>query len=65
LDEQAYRFNARKGNDADRFNEVLGRVSGRRLTWDEVRDREKPEPEPPYQLATPWGKPTAYPMGTF
>jgi cytochrome c biogenesis protein CcdA/transposase-like protein len=54
LDEQAYRFNARKGTDGERFHEVLGRVSGRRLTWDEVRDRNKPEPEPPYQPTLPW-----------
>ncbi len=64
LDEQAFRFNARKGNDGDRFEEVLGRVSGRRLTWDEVRDRAKPEPEPPYQPTLPW-KPRAYRMGPF
>jgi hypothetical protein len=65
LDEQAYRFNARKGADSDRFREVLRRVSGRRLTWDEVRDRTTPEPDPPYQTAMPWGKPTSYPMGPF
>lgn len=46
LDEQAFRFNARKGKDGDRFVEVLGRVSGRRLTWDEVRDKT-PDPDPP------------------
>lgn len=64
LDEQAYRFNARKGTDGDRFQEVLTRVSGRRLTWDEVRDRTKPEPEPPYQPTFPW-KPRAFGMGPF
>ncbi len=32
LNEQVFRFNARKGNDAARFAEVLGRVAGRRLT---------------------------------
>lgn len=52
LDEQAYRFNARKGTDADRFEEVLGRVSGKRLTWDEVRDRTgKPVPPSPRPVA--------------
>lgn len=56
LDEQAYRFNTRRGDDADRFREVLGRVSGRRLTWDEVRDRTpKPSPRPVAR----------YPMGPF
>ena len=64
LDEQAYRFNARKGTDGERFHEVLGRVSGRRLTWDEVRDRNKPEPEPPYQPTLPW-KARAFRMGPF
>ncbi len=32
LNEQVFRFNARKGNDAARFAEVLGQVAGRRLT---------------------------------
>lgn len=33
LDEQTFRFNARKGTDAERFAEVLSMVSGRRLTY--------------------------------
>ena len=33
LDEQTYRFNARQNTDAERFAEVLGMVSGRRLTY--------------------------------
>lgn len=33
LDEQAFRFNERKTNDAERFRGVLGRVVGRRLTY--------------------------------
>ena len=36
LNEQVFRFNARKGNDADRFAEVLGRVAGRRLTYKQL-----------------------------
>lgn len=31
--EQVFRFNARKGTDADRFRAVLAQVFGRRLTW--------------------------------
>ncbi len=33
LDEQALRFNLRKGTDADRFNFVVGQIVGRRLTY--------------------------------
>jgi hypothetical protein len=33
LDEQAYRFNNRKDNDAGRFAGVLASVTGRRLTY--------------------------------
>jgi transposase-like protein len=33
LDEQAFRFNEREGEDADRFGRALGSVSGRRLTY--------------------------------
>jgi transposase-like protein len=35
-DEQAYRFNARKGSDVMRFREVTGSVVGRRLTYKEL-----------------------------
>jgi transposase-like protein len=34
LDEQVYRFNARKDDDLGRFAGVLAMVAGRRLTWD-------------------------------
>jgi transposase-like protein len=37
LDEQMYRFNERKGKDKDRFIGVLNAVSGKRLTYDELR----------------------------
>ena len=33
LDEQVFRFNTRKSNDAGRFNSALASVSGRRLTY--------------------------------
>ena len=36
LDEQAYRYNERHGNDLDRFRRALARVVGRRLTYDEL-----------------------------
>lgn len=60
LDEQGFRFNARKGTDSDRFEETLGRATGRRLTWNELTDRtEKPGPPKP-------ARPVArYPMGPF
>lgn len=32
-DEQVFRFNARKTEDADRFKTVMKRVPGRRITW--------------------------------
>ena len=37
LDEQMFRFNERKGKDQDRFLGVLKAVSGKRLTYDELR----------------------------
>jgi transposase-like protein len=33
LDEQAFRFNGRKGSDADRFQQVVGQISGKRLEY--------------------------------
>jgi transposase-like protein len=36
LDEQSFRFNTRKGNDADRFIETVKSVTGKRLTFDEL-----------------------------
>ncbi len=33
LDEEAFRFNERKGKDGDRFVDVLGRIAGRRLSY--------------------------------
>jgi transposase-like protein len=36
LDEQAFRFNEREGEDKDRFAKTLGSVAGRRLTYEEL-----------------------------
>jgi ISXO2-like transposase domain len=36
LDEQTFRFNARKGKDADRFRTVTGQLVGKRLTYQEL-----------------------------
>lgn len=36
LDEQTFRFNTRKGNDADRFLQTVKSVTGKRLTFDEL-----------------------------
>jgi len=33
LDEQSFRFNTRKANDADRFAIALASIPGRRLTY--------------------------------
>jgi transposase-like protein len=36
LDEQAFRFNERKGKDADRFIKTVKSVSGKRLTYEQL-----------------------------
>lgn len=36
VDEQVFRFNARKGNDGDRFKALLSAVTGKRLTYREL-----------------------------
>ena len=36
VDEQAFRFNKRKGTDADRFADALHSVTGRRITYKEL-----------------------------
>jgi transposase-like protein len=36
LDEQTFRFNERKGKDADRFAKATGQLAGKRLTYDEL-----------------------------
>ena len=41
LDEQAFRYNNRKGmNDADRFSEVIKRITGKRIMYKELIDKE-------------------------
>jgi hypothetical protein len=43
LDEQAYRYNNRKGmNDADRFVDVMRNTSGKRLTWKQLTGKDDP-----------------------
>lgn len=41
LDEQAFRYNERELTDAERFEIVVGRAAGRRLTWDKLTGREQ------------------------
>lgn len=36
LDEQSFRFNERKGKDADRFVKTVAQVTGKRLTYEEL-----------------------------
>ncbi len=36
VNEQVFRYNARKGKDGDRFVEVLGRVAGKRITYKQL-----------------------------
>jgi transposase-like protein len=36
LDEQSFRFNSRKGKDADRFIQTVKQVAGKRLTYEEL-----------------------------
>ncbi len=36
LDEQTFRFNERKGKDADRFVQTVKQIAGKRLTFDEL-----------------------------
>ncbi len=43
LDEQAFRFNEREGEDADRFKKALGSVAGRRVTYSELTGRAEPD----------------------
>jgi transposase-like protein len=40
LDEQAFRFNLRGGNDADRFSDAIRGIVGKRLTYDALRGKE-------------------------
>ena len=40
LDEQAFRFNERKGTDGDRFRKLASSITGLRLTWKELTGYE-------------------------
>jgi len=40
LDEQAFRFNEREGNDANRFTRTLQQVTGRRVTFDALTGKQ-------------------------
>lgn len=40
LDEQAFRFNERKGTDGDRFRKLAASITGLRLTWKELTGYE-------------------------
>ena len=41
LDEQSFRYNGRKMNDAGRFSVVCSQVAGRRLTWERLTGKGK------------------------
>ncbi|AIE85764.1 IS1595 family transposase [Fimbriimonas ginsengisoli] len=41
LDEQAFRFNERKGTDASRFKTLASQVSGKRLTYKKLTGKEE------------------------
>jgi transposase-like protein len=40
LDEQAFRFNNRKGNDSDRFIKAASQITGKRVTYKELTGKE-------------------------
>jgi len=40
LDEQSFRFNERKATDQERFQQVLGAIAGKRLTWNKLTCQE-------------------------
>ena len=40
LDEQAFRFNERKGKDANRFIKTMRQIAGKRLTFDELTGKK-------------------------
>ena len=45
LDEQAFRFNNRKTNDAEGFTETLSSVVGKRLTYKGLTGKSEPQGE--------------------
>jgi transposase-like protein len=40
LDEEAFRFNEREGNDGDRFRQVTGGIAGKRLTYKRLTGKD-------------------------
>jgi hypothetical protein len=47
LDEQAFRYNHRKGmDDGDRFDAAVRQIVGKRLTFDELTGKENSEARP-------------------
>jgi hypothetical protein len=42
VDEQAFRFNRKDMNDADRFDAVIRQIVGRRLTYAELTGKADP-----------------------
>lgn len=49
LDEQAFRYNERHGDDSARFADVVGSAPGRRVTWKELTkkdDQQQPSSRP-------------------
>lgn len=59
LDEQAFRYNGRDGEDKDRLVGALAGADGKRVTWKELTGRVTPDPEPIRR------RPHAFPMGPF
>lgn len=59
LDEQAFRYNRRDGQDVERLVGALAGAEGKRVTWKELTGRTTPDPEP---VRRP---PARYPMGPF
>jgi len=47
LDEQAFRFNERFGDDADRFLTAMHEVTGKRVTYKKLTGKEDTRPEAP------------------
>ena len=45
LDEQAYRYNERRGKDGDRFFRAINKIFGMRLTYNQLRGKTKRGPK--------------------
>jgi TnpA family transposase len=52
LDEQAFRYNNRKGlNDGERFNIAVRRIFGKRLTWNQLTGKEADHETTEHQIS--------------